>query len=454
MYPKFYEKILFPFYESFLRRRKTLAYLRELKKSQWFPPEAIKKIQWRRLNKLLTYAYENVPYYREKLEAVGLHPRDINRYEDFQRIPLLTKDDIRNNQKKLLSREYRNKKNYKTRTSGSTGMPMELNLDHDTYEKRQAAVKRTYGWAGYCDGEKATFVWSDVGQDHFIKKVKHYFDEFLKNHRLYRTSNFNGKFLPRYISGINSFKPKFIVSYTSALYFLSQFIEAKNMKIWSPEAIIVAAEKLFTYQRILIKKVFKCPVFETYGCGEVMSIAGECEMHNGMHVNSEMIYLETLKNKQPAQPFEIGEIVVTDLNNYCMPLIRYRNEDIGTLSNEKCGCGRGLPLLQSIEGRVLDTVQTADGRVIVGETFTRLLKQFDEIHRYQVIQEDLENVQIRIVKLKEFSDRKLDYMKKEILKIMGVNIKIDLQFVKDIDLSKTGKFRVVVSKVPINFKNI
>ena len=327
-------------------------------------------------------------------------------------------------------------------------------MDHNNYEWRQAAIKRVYGWAGYSDGEKTVFIWGgSVGKVSFWNECKHQIDEWLKRHKIYNTFYFKEKSMKRYIKDINRYKPKFIIAYTSPLYNFARFIKENNKRVYSPQSIIVAAEKLFNYQRKLIEEVFGCPVFETYGCREVTSIAGECEFHQGMHINMENIYLEIVKDGKSANPGEMGEIVITDLTNYCMPLIRYKNEDVGTLSEKQCPCGRGLILLESVEGRILDVIKTPDGKIVPGEFFPHLFKEFEDIDKFQIIQEDLDNLKVKIVKRDSFSEKDFNLLKKEIFKVMGKGININFLFVDDIPLTKTGKFRVVVSKVPINFGN-
>ena len=452
VYTKFYNSFLFPFYESFLRRRNTLKYFNKLEKSQWLSEEELEDIQWGKLKNLLKHAYDNVPYYRNVFKKIRLNPSDIKNAEDFSKVPFLTKDDIRNNQKTLIAVNYKNKKVYTKVTGGSTGTPLQFKLDHTNYEWRQAGVKRTYGWTGYKDGEKTVYIWgASVVKEPFFKKLKHDWDEKLKRHKIYNTFYFTEEMMKICINDINRFRPRFIIAYTTPLYLLAQFIKDNNKHIFSPRSIIVGAEKLFSYQRKIIKDVFSCPVYETYGCREVTSIAGECDKHKGMHINMENIYLEVINRNKPVASGERGEIVITDLTNYCMPFIRYKNDDIGSLSSKKCGCGRGLKILDKVEGRVLDTIKTSDGRLIPGEFFIYWFMGFDEIKQFQVVQGDLDNLVIKIVSRKDFSKDRIDKLKKIIHDIMGKKLFVDFQFVNEISLTSSGKFRVVVSKVPIEF---
>jgi len=448
MYSSIYKNIIFPFYETILMRRKTIAYLDELEKNQWLSIEALEGIQWQKLLKLLNHAYDNVPYYRRRFNEAGLTINEIKNPSDFAKIPFLTKDDIRANKDDLIAKNYKNSKMFDSTTGGSTGTPLRFKLDHNNYEWRQAAIKRVYGWSGYSDGEKTVFIWgAGVHKGSLKKKWKHDLDETLKRHKIYNTFYFSEETMPRYANEINRFKPGFIIAYTSPLYNFARYVKDKAINIWTPKAIIVGAEKLFPAQRGVIKEVFRAPVFETYGCREVTSIAGECEMHNGMHINMENIYLEIVKDSCCARSGEDGEIVVTDLTNYAMPFIRYKNEDIGALSEEKCSCGRSLKLLKNVQGRILDTIRTADGRSIPGEFFIYWFMNFDEIKRFQVVQDSIDRLVIKIAPSKEISAERIDLLRSIIFKIMGDKISIDFEFVDEIPLTESGKYRVVVSKV-------
>ncbi len=453
MYTKIYQKMLFPLYEVVLRKRNTLPYLKELEKTQWLSEEELKQMQWNKLKALLAHAYENVPFYKDRFASVGLHNDNIKSLEDFNRIPYLTKDDIRNNHDNLLAVNYKGKKIGKQVTGGSTGTPLHFMLDDNNYRWRTATVKRIYGWSGYGDGEKTIFIWgASVVKQPLLKKIKHDLDEWLKRHKIYNTFYFTEEMMGRCIKEINSYKPAFIVVYTTPIYNFARYIKINNKKIRSPRAIIAAAEKLFPQQRKVIEEVFGCPVFETYGCREVTSIAGECNRHKGMHINMETIYLEVIKEDKPAEPEGTGEIVVTDLTNYAMPFIRYKNDDIGSISNRKCDCGRGLSLLENIEGRILDNIKTRNGRLVPGEFFIYWFMGFDGIKQFQIFQKDLDNLIVKIVKSKDFPQQKLNYLEDVIRRIMGDEISIDFQLVDEIPLTRSGKFRVVVSEVPIDFE--
>ena len=171
-----------------------------------------------------------------------------------------------------------------------------------------------------------------------------------------------------------------------------------------------------------------------------------------MHVNMESVYVEIIKGESFANPGENGEVVITDLTNYPMPFLRYKNDDVGSFSSRQCQCGRGLQLLEKIEGRTLDSVKTVDGRLIWGGCFVYLLWDIEEIEQFQIIQEDLQHLKIKVVKKMSIPPEKLAYARKMMESVLGNTISIHFEFVDCIALTRSGKLRVVISHVPVDFK--
>lgn len=227
-----------------------------------------------------------------------------------------------------------------------------------------------------------------------------------------------------------------------------QSAESYHLPCWSPEGIITAAEPLFSHQREAMERAFGCPVFNTYGCREVMLIGAECPHHSGLHVSADHLVVEVLDEEGgPCAPGTSGEIVVTDLHNYGMPFVRYRLGDLGTFTDKVCACGRGLPLLQSVDGRILDRLRTPGGSYVPGEFFPYLLNDVDGIRRFQVIQDRFDHLTINIVKEPDCERVSLGFSKRKIAEVMGEDVEVDFEFVDEIPLTKTGKQRVTISSL-------
>lgn len=453
MYPWFYRTILFPFYEHLVRGRGTVGYIKELEASQWLPYTEITKIQWLGIERLLRHAWENVPYYRRTMEGIGITSDDIRTFEDFRKLPTVDKETIRKNYYDLIAKNYLNCILNKS-TGGSTGEPLHFAYTRESYERRIAAAARGYGWAGCWDGERTFYVWGvPIGREPYFTRLKKSLHNAILRRRIFNCFAFSEEKMEACLREMTRFRPAFIVGYTNPLYNLAQFTKKTGFRPFKPRAVLTGAEKLFSYQRSSIEDVFQCPVFETYGSREFMLIASECDKHNGLHLSAENLYVEFLKDGKPVKDGELGEIVVTDLHNYGMPFIRYRIGDLGVPASGQCPCDRGLPLVERIKGRLLDTIQTPDGRFVPGEFFPHLMKEFPDISKFQVVQEQLGLLNIALVTDGKFTTETQNFLLTEIRKVLGEEIKIEFNLVTDIPVTGSGKFRVVVSKVPINLGN-
>jgi phenylacetate-CoA ligase len=215
------------------------------------------------------------------------------------------------------------------------------------------------------------------------------------------------------------------------------------------KAIVSSAETLWPHQRSLIEETFRVPVFDRYGCREVGQIASECSFHEGMHVSADRVLVEIVgETGKTAAPGEEGTILVTDLDNYGMPLIRYDIGDRATARiDSSCECGRGLPLLERIHGRTMDIIHTPDGRRVGGTFWTLLLRQRPGISRFQVVQDSPSGVTVYFVRGTEFESEVLDYFLAEIKKHCGADFQIDFVEKLSIEPSESGKQKLIVSNL-------
>ena len=206
--------------------------------------------------------------------------------------------------------------------------------------------------------------------------------------------------------------------------------------------MISSAQVLPSQSREVIEQQFDCGVFDKYGAREFSGIAYECEAHIGHHVVAENYIVEIIKDGRPVKPGEVGEVAITDLNNHCMPFIRYRIGDLATAMDpdEHCPCGRGLPRIGSIEGRVQSIILGANGRYLLGTFFSHFFKDFDHIVRqYQVVQEEEGSVLLKIVKGARFERLAFDQMMEELSGHIGSDVEVRIEFCESIPMVRTGK---------------
>lgn len=451
MYSVVYKNFLYPFYEGFLRRRKTFVYLSNLEKNQWLPEDKLREIQWLRLKDIISHAYSNIPYYRRVFENEGIVPGDIKVPDDFRMIPFLTKKDIQNNEAMLVAKGYSGADMVRNETGGSTGEPIKFFYTRNSYEERVAASIRAKRWSGWDIGKKTTLIWGRYDSDKpFLKKLKFDFYNISMRKQLISAFSLSENNIAQQVKKINRFNPYLIESYVSSLYAIAEFVKRNKLSIVQPRAIITSAEMLYGYQRILIEDVFGCKIFNRYGCTEVMFIGAECNEHNGLHLGIDNVYIEFLRDNKPVKAGEIGEIVITDLTNFGMPLIRYKIGDFGVPSDRKCACGRSLPLMERVEGRTMDILLTKEGNFIQPQIFCYLFsRSLDWIRRYQIIQAKKGELTFRIVRGRDISESDTKEFFNKVVNAIKGSVNIHLDIVEEIPLTRSGKFKTIIAEVPI-----
>jgi phenylacetate-CoA ligase len=442
---KFTIKVLYS-----LKGRSTFKYLQEFERNQWLPKKELEHIQWVKLQSLLDYAYRNVPFYKKAFNDIKLRPKDIKTKDDFKKIPILTKEDIDINCSEMTSRVYNKKDFVKNSTGGSTGRNLNFFVDGRRAHIKEIVTIRGNRWAGLDIGEKHAFLWGSPFDISFQNKLKNKIINKLYGLDLFLSSyDLSEGNMLSYTKKLQVHKPKVIIGYPSSLYFFAKFIKDRKIEGFGTKSIISSAEVLYEYQRELIESVFQCKVFNRYGSREFGNIAHECPEHSGMHINIDHVYIECLtENGKAANPGETGELIITDLDNYAMPFIRYRIGDTGVLSERNCSCGRGLPLFEEVGGRTFDIIVGANGQNLGGTFWTLFLRTAIEgIQQFQVVQESEKKIIIKIVVNESFKSKNIDVLTKKIHQYCGEDMQITLEVVDKIPLTKSGKFRFVISKV-------
>jgi phenylacetate-CoA ligase len=439
--------ILLPAFETVLKGRKVFRYLAELERSQWLGRAELEALQFSALQRLLTHAFANGPYYREEWQRLGLAPERLRALEDFSHWPIIGREVILD-QRQRMRAKIPGMRLIQKSTGGSSGVPLHFDLDLDSNDRRTAAWHRGYDWAGAGPGTKQLYLWGvPLGQRPWWKRCKDdLYNRFLR--RLVLNSfDLSDERVPQFLRQLNRYRPEVIVAYTNPLYAFARALEQRQLRPFSPMSIVVGAEKLHPFQRELIERVFQAPVFETYGSREVMLIGAECERHEGLHLTAEHLLVEVLDDEGlPTPAGEEGNVVVTDLYNYGMPFVRYANGDRAVAGWQTCRCGRGLPLLRKVVGRRLDILQTPDGRLVPGEFFPHLLKDYPQVRRFQVIQEKPDHIVVQAVLAPGWGEANRLALGREVAKVLGPDVRFDFQAVDSIPLTGAGKLQVVVNR--------
>ena len=446
MIQSLYRHVLIPAYESGWHRRGTFRHLRSMERSQWLSTDEQASRQLESLRQILTHATATCPYYAGAWQAQGLDARAVLSLADYQRWPLIDRDTIRANRLQMRSTR-KDLRTFAKATGGSSGVPLQFEVDFGSNDRKMAAWHRGYGWAGAGLGTKQFYLWGTAtGNPPWLKRCKDELYQRLYRRKVVSCFGMRDDRVEWYLQQLNEYRPEAIVAYTNPLYFLARALEERGLRPWQPESIVVGAEKLHTFQRDVIERVFQAPVFETYGSREFMLIGAECSEHAGLHVTTENMLVEVLDDEGHITPSgEEGNVVITDLTNYGMPFIRYLNGDRAVAGFKSCKCGRGLPLLGQIVGRRLDTLRTPDGRLVPGEFFPHFLKDFVAVRRFQVVQHALDHVELKLVRGQAWAGDERQSMTQEIQSLLGEAVKLEITEVDEIPLTAAGKLRVVVS---------
>ena len=432
-----------------LKGSKTLKKYKEFKKREYSSFENNLKFQEERLKKILLHSWENVPYYSRVLEEVGVVVDGNVNLDNFEKIPILTKDIVRREGKDLYSKDHSKRKSFFNTSGGSTGEPLKLLQDKLQKEENMAMawVQNSY----ICDmPHKIIKLWGSerdiLGKPETLEGK---FTGWLLDTKLLNSFRMSKEMMREYAKIINKFKPDIIESYVQSIYEFAKFLEEKNIKIYSPKGVITSAGTLYPHMKKEIEAVFGCQVHNRYGSREVSSLACSCKKDNGLHVNMFTNYMEILNDELNAcKPGETGKVYVTTLNNFSMPLIRYDIGDIvETAKEKKCDCGRNTPLIKSVKGRDNSIIKTKKATLDSVALSTNFYA-FKSIQKYRIVQKTYNyfEIQVEINNMDEWTEEKKK-LKRKLTIVLGDDVTIDIITVESIPSLDNGKYQYIISEV-------
>jgi phenylacetate-CoA ligase len=425
----------------------TQRHLRELEKTQWFSREELESWQFAKLKHLVQFAFDNVPYYHDRYRREGIHPKDIQSLQEFQSLPILTKEDINQHLDALVSTDLRSKAQL-NQTGGSTGQPMRFFVEDSFWWWNTALEFRGREWHGVHQGDKIAWVWG-AQRDMPSWRWPSRFKAYIMRHRYLNAFSMTVDKMKAFAELLGRWQPTMLIAYPSALTVFAKYIQEHQITGIRPRLIETTAEKVTDSQRQLLEEVFQCKVVDYYSSRELGAIAYECE--EGRRHVYETRFLETISNGGPVQSGQLGKIVVTSLNQFLMPLIRYENGDMGICEDTKCLCGRSLPILKEIVGRMNDFLVTTDGQFVHSQSVDYIIRVKPEVTRYQVYQPDRKHLEVRLVTKQIVDQVWLEAARSELKARFGADMSITLRVVDDIALTPAGKHRYIISDVTPDF---
>lgn len=399
-------------------------YKNNLKKSR----KEIEAYRLRRLKKLINHSYETVPYYRELFDKHNIKPGDIKTLDDLKKIPPLDKKTINNNLEKLKSKKkYKLTENF---SGGSSGNRVIVYNDKRYLEISRAAWMRDLSSVGIQPGQKVAWLWgSDMETKPIREQIWHKLLWNINRRILFNTFNYTEEKLKNWLlKEFNRYKPDYIYGYSGSLYEIAKFIKKNNLKIHQLKKIISTAEKLENKE--FIEEVFNCKVIDHYGCREVVTIAID-DSNSVMHSSDDFVIIEIGKN---------NELILTPLELYGMPLLRYVNGDIGTIiNNESKKDNHPFNQFNITVGRITEVFYNKKQERIKSPMIGHIAGEMKlNIGEFQIVQRSIDLLEINIIKDKNFKKADVEKLKKIIRGILG-DVKFDINYLNNYPIEKSGK---------------
>lgn len=444
MYESLFKHVLFPAYETLVRRRATASHLAAYEKSQWLDPRALAALQLGKLNALLDHCWTHVPFLQRHWREHGCRPGPLREAGELAAYPTLTKALITANYADMIAAPWRGRTLSKT-TGGSTGDPFRFEYTMDVYARRTAVMWRGYGWGGAGLGTRTAYLWGTGLRTAGWGAIKDKLYHGAFNRRFFDAFSLADSSLDARIDEIAAYRPRAVVGYVAPLVVVARRMNETGRSLKGVRGVLTGAEALFPPERHEIERAFGSPVYDTYGSREVMLMASECDRHQGLHVNADHLVLETLGEDGRPVTGTSGEVAVTDLHNFGMPMVRYLNGDRATYAGVACACGRGLPLLASVDGRVLEMIRTPDGRQVPGEFFVYVMLDWPDVKRWQVVQTAPDCVQFRLVVPAPWDQARRERLAAKVRSKAGDGLRVEVVEVDDIPATATGKRRLTIA---------
>jgi phenylacetate-CoA ligase len=408
-------------------------YLLQLKRNQWLNRDQLRELQDRGLRAIVKHAYDNVEFYHRRFDSLGIKPGDIRSVDDLSKLPLTTRQDVRQNfPEKIVAKGTDLASCYKKKTSGTTSIPVELVFNRDDEAFRLALFYRALSECGYRVTDKLLTVY------HVDDEKKRRFQGLglLRQKNIYPTTP-----IENYLETVRNYRPDVIYSYVTVLHMLAQKIRRERVNEVRPRLVFTHAEELDSRARSTIEDVFQTEVFNTYGSTEFIRLGWECTCHAGYHLDADAFIIEFLKDGENVSPGESGQIVVTALHSYAMPLIRYPVGDFGVPSDEICPCGRGLPIMKSVDGRMDDILTSPTGQSVSPMSLIGVMEDEIDLYDFRMVQEASDVLRVEVSEEESVSEGESARIIDRIHRLYNGEMKAYIAKVDHIPLEKSGKLK-------------
>lgn len=442
-------RIFYQLHEAVMRRS-TFAYLAELEKSQWYTMAQVENLQLSKLSQLLHAAVKHCPWHAQRIQDTGLDLTQPLSFESLRRLPIMTKGDARAHGKDMVWLGVPGGA-YKYNTGGSSGEPLIFYYGRRRQASDAAGRMRARRWWGIEPGEKEVYLWGAPVELSKTDLIKHLRDRLL-NQLVLNAFTMSASCMDAYCKAIQDFRPRCIYGYASSVALLAAHARERGFKFRLPELRVVCTtgEPLYPHQRELIAKVFGVSVANEFGSRDIGFTAHETP-EGQMLLMSESIILEVLDaNGQPVAPGEMGEAVMTGLESFAQPFIRYRTGDMVRLSPEPCRAGRGLHVIAEVLGRSTDFLVRADGTIMHALAGIYVLRTIEGVAEFKLVQHTVDRIEVQVVPAAGWKDLAKLQIEQGLRQRLGPETRVEVRLMDAIPPEASGKHRYVVSHVPLS----
>ena len=431
-----------------------------LNRSEFLPYQQILEIQNEKLRKLIRHAYDSVPYYHKLFDKLGLRPEDIQTKDDLSKLPILTKQIIRDNYDDMFSTAVDPKRFRKSSSGGSTGTPLRFCTDNHEWSMQRASTLRAWESYGLKLGDKVF----SLGGDSIARKknafsLKNVYDLVIMRNYKYNSSDVDQTGMAQHLENFKRIRPKAVRGYGSSLVIFARYLKEEGYKPSGIKVVLTTGEVLMPNYRKELEEVFGAPVYDAYGAGDGGIVSHECACHNGLHITEELCVIEITDKAGNVLPDgEVGFVTTTDLENFAFPFIRYHVGDMSYIKTEPCSCGRHTRQFGEVMGRAGKLLYNKQG-VPLSPTMLPIMlypnldyhcveyqQEYNKIDRFQIRQDVNGDIQI-LLKMKEgvkdatFREEIIENYKRHF-----VGSEVSLQIVEEIPLLPSGKEDYCVSE--------
>ena len=415
-----------------------------MKKNPWISRDKLDRIRIDLLKEQIQNVYKNIAFYQDIFTKSDLLPSNFTEINDLRKLPIVTKEDILEKVDEFLNKNLDSQKFVKSYTSGSTGQPFWSYFDNRCWIRKKYTSKlRARIACGMRLGEKVAIFESEPVDELESLNNKHFARDFLL--KVIRFSIFEN--FEETVAKLSKFKPQNVYGPPSYFFQLAQFVKEKNVSLSFLKRIYTSSEYLESQVKKVITNVLQADVFDVYGSTEFKEVAWECQHHQGYHLNEDEVICEILNDDEPVPPGEVGDIVLTDLRNRAMPLIRYRIKDRGKFLEGNCPCGRTFSLMQPVAGRASEYIQLSNGEKLSPFLFTTSIEKTEGLAQYQLIQKTENDLIVNVILLEGTSKEVLSKIEKILRNVTKELMRISIQECQKISVEENGKFKVVKNLV-------